>query len=53
MTATGGEYYNGQGASASISVNHGFNLGDKGFVSVTLEQRYHDFSTLGIGDNRS
>ena len=52
MTATGGEYYNGQGASAAISVNHGFSLGDKGFVNVTLEQRYHDFSTLGIGDNR-
>jgi iron complex outermembrane receptor protein len=52
MTATGGEYYNGQGTSAAISVNHGFSLGDKGFVNVTLEQRYHDFSTLGIGDNR-
>ncbi len=52
MTATGGEYYNGQGASAAISVNKGFDLGGKGFVNVTLEERYHDFSTLGIGDNR-
>ncbi len=52
ITATGGEYYSGQGASADISLNHGFNLGDKGFVNITLEERYHDFSTLGIGDNR-
>ncbi len=52
LTATGGEYYNGQGTSAAISVNKGFSLGDKGFVNITLEERYHDFSTLGIGDNR-
>ncbi len=52
MNATGGQYYNGQGTSAAISVNKGFSLGDKGFVNITLEERYHDFSTLGIGDNR-
>ena len=52
LTATGGQYYNGQGSAVAVSVNHGFNLGDKGFVNVTLEERYHDFSTLGIGDNR-
>ena len=52
MTASGGQYYNGQGSNAAISVSHGFNVMDKGFVFVTLEERYHDFSTLGIGDNR-
>jgi iron complex outermembrane receptor protein len=52
IVGSGGEYYNGQGSRADISVNHGFALGDKGFVSVTFEERYHDFSTLGIGDNR-
>jgi iron complex outermembrane receptor protein len=52
LVGTGGEYYDGQGPSASVWVNHGFNINDKGFVSVTLEERYHDFSTLGIGDRR-
>ena len=52
ITATGGEYYSGQGAVANISLNKGFDLGGKGFMNITLEERYHDFSTLGIGDNR-
>src|SRR5579859_7685241 len=52
ITATGGEYYNGQGPAADVSVNYGFNLFDKGYLDVTFEERYHDFSTLGIGDNR-
>jgi iron complex outermembrane receptor protein len=53
MTATGGEYYNGQGSQGSISYNEGFDLFGKGFLNVTLEERYHDFSTLGIGDARN
>jgi iron complex outermembrane receptor protein len=52
MTATGGEYYNGQGASGAVSYNQGFDLMGKGFLNITLEERYHDFSTLGIGDAR-
>jgi len=52
ISATGGEYYSGQGAAADVSVNYGFNLFDKGFLNVTFEERYHDFSTLGIGDRR-
>jgi iron complex outermembrane receptor protein len=52
FSTTGGQYYNGQGSSLNFSVSHGFNLNDKGFVDVTIEERYHDFSTLGIGDNR-
>jgi iron complex outermembrane receptor protein len=52
MTATGGEYYNGQGESGAVSYNQGFDLMGKGFLNVTLEERYHDFSTLGIGDAR-
>jgi iron complex outermembrane receptor protein len=52
MTATGGEYYNGQGASGSVSYNQGFDLMGKGYLNITLEERYHDFSTLGIGDAR-
>ncbi len=52
LDVTGGQYDSGQGDTADISLNHGFNLGDKGFVNVTLEERYHDYSTLGIGDRR-
>ena len=47
-----GQYYMGQGATASWGLNKGIMLGDKGFLSVTLEERYHDFTNLGIGDRR-
>jgi iron complex outermembrane receptor protein len=53
MTATGGEYYNGQGEQGAFSYNQGFDLMGKGFLNVTLEERYHNFSTLGIGDARN
>jgi iron complex outermembrane receptor protein len=52
IDATGGEYYKGQGATADVSLNQGFSLNDKGFVNITLEERYHDFSVEGIGDGR-
>jgi iron complex outermembrane receptor protein len=52
IDATGGSYYSGQGATASVSLNHGFNLWDRGFVNLTFEERYHDFSVQGIGDGR-
>ena len=51
-TGTGGEFQNGQGATQSLSFNQGFNLNDKGFINVTLEERSHDFTTLGFGDLR-
>jgi len=52
MSATGGEYYDGQGATGAISLNRGFNLWDRGFLNVTIENRYHDFSAQGVGDER-
>jgi iron complex outermembrane receptor protein len=52
LDGTGGEYYNGQGATGDVSVNHGINLNDKGFINFTLEERYHNFSVQGIGDGR-
>jgi iron complex outermembrane receptor protein len=52
LDITGGQYYSGGGDSAKLSLNHGFDLGGKGYVNITLEERYHDFSTLGIGDKR-
>ena len=50
--AAAGEYYNGQGKTGSLSVNRGFTLGDKGYLNVTLEQRYHEGTTQGCGDAR-
>ena len=44
---TGGQYYGGDGETGAISLNRGFTLGDKGFVNVTLEQKYHNYSQQG------
>ncbi len=51
-TGTGGADFNGQGATSNVQFNQGFNLNDKGFLNVTLEERTHDFTTLGFGDDR-
>ena len=50
--ATAGEFYNGQGATAGWGLNKGMTLGDNGWLNVTLEERYHDSTYLGIGDRR-
>ena len=52
IDVSGGQYDNGQGDTGQIAINHGFDLGGKGFVNITLEERYHDFSYQGIGDRR-
>jgi iron complex outermembrane receptor protein len=52
ISATGGQYYEGDGATGAWSLNKGFGIGDKGFADVTLEQRYHDFSRQGGADYR-
>ena len=57
LDVTGGEYYNGsgtggQGETGSISLNKGFAIGNKGYVNLTFENRYHNFSVVGIGDSR-
>ena len=52
IDGTGGEYYEGDGASGDIQLNKGFNILDKGFFNVTLEQRYHADSVQGLGDGR-
>ena len=52
ITATAGQYYEGDGDTGAWSINKGFNLGPQGFVNVTLEQRYHDFSRQGGADFR-
>jgi len=52
VTGTGGEYYQGDGATGALSFNSGFNLGDKGFLNVTGEWRYHGFSQQAGIDRR-
>jgi iron complex outermembrane receptor protein len=52
ISGTVGQYYKGDGESAAWSLNLGAPLGSKGFVNVTLEERYHDFSVRGGPDRR-
>jgi iron complex outermembrane receptor protein len=47
-----GQYYAGDGQSISWTVNNGFSLWGKGFVNVTFEEDYHDFSKRGGCDTR-
>jgi iron complex outermembrane recepter protein len=53
ITFGGGQYYEGDGDTGAWSINKGFSLGGgKGFVNVTIEERYHDFSQQGQCDIR-
>ena len=52
LSASGGEYFSGQGQTGALSLNKGVALGEKGFLNVTIEQRTHAYSVLGIGDRR-
>ena len=52
IDATAGQYYEGDGDTGAWSINKGFDLGPKGFMNVTLEERYHDFSRQGGADYR-
>src|SRR6185369_13020857 len=52
LTLTAGQYYKGDGETGAWSLNFGAPLGEKGFVNVTLEERYHDFSARGGADRR-
>ncbi len=51
-SATAGQYYEGDGATGSWSINKGFPLGDTGFINLTVEERYHGFSQQGGADQR-
>lgn len=50
--ATAGQYYKGDGETGALSLNFGAPLGAGGFVNVTLENRYHNFSVRGGPDRR-
>jgi iron complex outermembrane receptor protein len=52
ISATGGSYYSNGGATGAASANIGLPLGDKGFLNLTGETRYHDFSHQGGADRR-
>jgi iron complex outermembrane receptor protein len=52
ISVTGGQYFQGDGDTAAWSINDGFALGDKGFINVTVEQKYHGFSRQGGADRR-
>ena len=52
FSATGGQYYAGDGDTGSWSANNGFAFGEHGFVNVTVEQDYHGFSQRGGPDAR-
>jgi iron complex outermembrane receptor protein len=52
LSATGGAYYQGDGETGAWSLNKGFALGDRGFLNVTGEERYHGFSQRGTEDRR-
>ena len=51
-SATGGQYYANGGQTGAASVNFGLPLGSGGFVNVTAEHRYHDFSYPAGADSR-
>jgi iron complex outermembrane receptor protein len=52
LMGTGGAYYDQQGATGAWSINNGWSLGDNGFLNVTLEEKYHNYSEQGTGDRR-
>ncbi|HEX7761238.1 MAG TPA: TonB-dependent receptor [Caulobacteraceae bacterium] len=52
LSATGGSYYEGDGATGAASATAGFELGSKGYVDLTTEYRYHGFSQRGGADQR-
>jgi len=52
IVGTGSDHYDRQGLAGSWSVNKGFGLGDKGYVNVTLEEHYQEYTTQGCGDTR-
>ncbi len=52
LSVTGGSNYQDGGKTASASANIGFGLGDKGFVNVTAEYKFHDYTQHGTYDRR-
>lgn len=47
LSVTGGQYYKGDGETASTALNMGFKLGERGFVNVTGEYKFHNYTQRG------
>ncbi|MBS0410612.1 MAG: TonB-dependent receptor [Proteobacteria bacterium] len=52
LTGTGGQYYFGDGTTGAGAFNVGLPLTSKGFLNLTGEVRFHDFSRRGGADRR-
>ncbi|HEY0265779.1 MAG TPA: TonB-dependent receptor [Rhizomicrobium sp.] len=52
VSASGGQYFQGDGDTYDFSGNVGFDLGGKGYLSITGERRFRGFSQRGGADPR-
>ncbi len=52
FTASGGQYYAGDGQTFSTGLNFGVKLPGDGFLNITSEYKFHDFSQRGGADYR-
>jgi len=52
IAVNGGSNYQNGGKTAGASANVGFALGDKGFINVTAEYKFHDYTQHGQYDRR-
>lgn len=52
LTLTGGQNYENGGDTVSASGNVGFKLGERGFINLTGEFKYHGHTYLGDCDRR-
>jgi len=51
-SVTGGGYYQGGGSQLAQNANLGAKLGEKGFINLTVQHRYHGYSQQGGADRR-
>jgi iron complex outermembrane receptor protein len=51
LSATGGQYYDSDGETASTSLNYGI-TNDRGYLNLTAFYRFHNFSQRGAQDIR-
>src|SRR5215469_13988081 len=52
LQASSGRYYSTQGESYDVSYNMGLPLFDKGFVNLTVDKKFSNFTQNGGADNR-
>jgi iron complex outermembrane receptor protein len=52
LTATAGQYYEGDGDTAAAQANIGFAPARNGFLNLSAESRWHDYSNRGGPDAR-